>query len=41
VEAGLVAHADSGPTQAELNAAGQSTESLLPNRDYAGNVLLI
>jgi glucose dehydrogenase len=37
--AGLAQHeslADSGPTQAELNAAGQSTEWLLPNRDYAG-----
>jgi alcohol dehydrogenase (cytochrome c) len=30
------AHADGGPTQAELNAAAQSTEWLLPNRDYAG-----
>src|SRR5271163_3827285 len=30
------AYADSGPTQAELSAAGQTTEWLLPNRDYAG-----
>jgi alcohol dehydrogenase (cytochrome c) len=30
------AHADEGPTQAELNAAAQSTEWLLPNHDYAG-----
>ena len=30
------AYADSGPSQAELNAAGQSTEWLLPNHDYAG-----
>ena len=30
------AYADSGPTRAELNAAGQSTEWLLPNHDYAG-----
>src|SRR5215469_1392006 len=30
------AYADSGPIQAELNAAGQSTEWLLPNHDYAG-----
>src|SRR6516165_9186952 len=30
------AYADSGPTQAELNAAGQSTEWLVPNHDYAG-----
>jgi alcohol dehydrogenase (cytochrome c) len=30
------AYADSGPTQAELNAADQSTEWLLPNHDYAG-----
>jgi alcohol dehydrogenase (cytochrome c) len=30
------AYADSGPTQAELNAAGQSNDWLLPNRDYAG-----
>jgi alcohol dehydrogenase (cytochrome c) len=30
------AHAASGPTQAELNAAGTSTEWLLPNHDYAG-----
>jgi alcohol dehydrogenase (cytochrome c) len=30
------AYADSGPTQAELNAAGESTEWLLPNHDYAG-----
>jgi alcohol dehydrogenase (cytochrome c) len=30
------AHADSGPTQAELNAAAQSTEWLLPNHDYSG-----
>src|SRR5947209_13413344 len=30
------ANADSGPTQAELNAAGQGTEWLLPNHDYAG-----
>jgi alcohol dehydrogenase (cytochrome c) len=30
------AHAASGPTQAELNAAGISTEWLLPNHDYAG-----
>jgi hypothetical protein len=37
--AGLAQHdafADGGPTQAELSAAGQSTEWLLPNRDYAG-----
>ena len=30
------AYADSGPTQPELNAAGQSTEWLLPNHDYGG-----
>ena len=29
-------HADSGPTQTELNAAGESVEWLLPNHDYAG-----
>ena len=37
--AGLVqynAYADGGPTQAELNAAGESTEWLLPNHDYGG-----
>ena len=37
--AGLARHdalADSGPTQAELDAAAQSTEWLLRNRDYAG-----
>ena len=30
------AYADGGPTQAELNAAGESTEWLLPNHDYGG-----
>jgi len=30
------AGAASGPTQAELDAAGESTEWLLPNHDYAG-----
>ena len=30
------AYAADGPTQAELNAAGESTEWLLPNHDYAG-----
>ena len=30
------AHAGSGPTRAELNAAGINTEWLLPNHDYAG-----
>lgn len=29
-------HADSGPTQTELNAASESVEWLLPNHDYAG-----
>ena len=39
IAAGLALHnayADGGPTQAELNAAGESTEWLLPNHDYAG-----
>jgi len=30
------ASADNGPTQAELNAAAESSERLLANRDYAG-----
>jgi alcohol dehydrogenase (cytochrome c) len=30
------AYADVGPTQADLNAAGESVEWLLPNHDYAG-----
>src|SRR6201984_3901131 len=30
------ARADMGPTQAELDAAGESCEWLLPNHDYAG-----
>lgn len=30
------AGADTGPTQAELVAAGESVEWLLPNHDYAG-----
>ena len=30
------ADADAGPTQAELDAAGESIEWLLPNHDYAG-----
>ena len=30
------AYAADGPTQAELNAAGESTEWLLPNHDYGG-----
>ena len=30
------AQADTGPTQAELDAAGDSVEWLLPNHDYAG-----
>ena len=37
--AGLAQHnayPENGPTQAELNAAGESTEWLLPNHDYAG-----
>src|SRR5215831_15050221 len=29
-------HAGGGPTQTELNAAGESVEWLLPNHDYAG-----
>ena len=29
-------HGDSGPSQTELNAAGESVEWLLPNHDYAG-----
>src|SRR5215469_6907573 len=29
-------YGDSGPTQTELNAAGESVEWLLPNHDYAG-----
>ena len=28
--------ADMGPTQAELDAGGESVEWLLPNHDYAG-----
>jgi alcohol dehydrogenase (cytochrome c) len=39
IAAGLAqfdAYADGAPTQAELNAADQSTDWLLPNHDYGG-----
>jgi hypothetical protein len=36
VSAHRQACADVGPTQAELDAAGESVEWLLPNHDYAG-----